>query len=127
MSYNGETADGEPMSGCQFRALNTPPRSDIQGQDVEMNENTVLKQILEREKKPPMGNITLLVVMFVVVLFINLMKGGGAFPSPLGIKCGSTSFWVANFINLAWIFVISLMARSYLLNQYRLKESCGYQ
>ncbi len=96
-------------------------------EEVEIEQNTVLQNILEREKTAPMGNITLLVVMFVVVLFINLMKGGGAFPSPLGIKCGSTSFWAANFINLAWIFMISIMARSYLLNQYRLKESCGYK
>ena len=32
--------------------------------------------------------------MFVVVLAINILKGGGAFPSPLGIKCGSGSFYL---------------------------------
>lgn len=94
---------------------------------VELDERNALEKILEEEKKPPMGNITLLIIMFVVVLFINIMKGGGAFPSPLGIKCGSTSFWLANIIMIAWIVLISLMARSYLLRRYELKESCGYQ
>ena len=95
--------------------------------EVEIEENAALTKILEEEKKIPMGNITLLIIMFVVVLFINLMKGGGAFPSPLGIKCGSTSFWTANFIMIAWIVMISAMARSYLLKRYELKESCEYQ
>ncbi len=95
--------------------------------EAELNQNTVLKKILEEEKVIPTGNLTLLVIMFVVVLFINLMKGGGAFPSPLGIKCGSTSFWTANFVMIAWIVMISLMARSYLLHRYNLKETCGYQ
>lgn len=126
MAAEGDEEDEEKAE----EALLDDVEGEKQGEDleeVEIEENTVLKNILERERTAPMGNITLLVVMFVVVLFINLMKGGGAFPSPLGIKCGSTSFWAANFINLAWIFMISLMARSYLLNQYRLKESCGYK
>ena len=86
-----------------------------------------LAKILEEEKTYPIGNINLLIIMFVVVLFINIMKGGGAFPSPLGIECGSKSFWAANFLMLGWILMISLMARSYLLNRYELKERCGYQ
>lgn len=95
--------------------------------DVELNENNVLSKILEEEKEIPRGNLTLLIIMFIVVLFINIMKGGGAFRSPLGIRCGSTSFWTANLIMIAWIVMISLMARSYLLNRYKLKESCGYK
>lgn len=86
-----------------------------------------LKVILEEEKVTPSGNVTLLMSMFVVVLFINVMKGGGAFPSPLGIECGSPSFWAANFIMLGWIVIISIMARSYLLNRYERKRKCGYQ
>lgn len=94
--------------------------------EVELDDNSVLRKILDEEKQPPMGNITLLIIMFVVVLFINIMKGGGAFPSPLGIKCGSPSFWSANAIMIGWIVMISLMARSYLLKRYTIKESCGY-
>mmetsp|Transcript_17380 Transcript_17380/g.25968 ORF Transcript_17380/g.25968 Transcript_17380/m.25968 type:complete len:520 (+) Transcript_17380:250-1809(+) len=122
-----EEEDEEEAEEALLDDVDGENKDEEELEDVEIEQNTVLQNILERERTPPMGNITLLVVMFVVVLFINLMKGGGAFPSPLGIKCGSTSFWAANFINLGWIFMISLMARSYLLNQYRLKESCGYK
>ena len=94
---------------------------------IDLTDNAVLAKLLEEEKSVPRGNITLLIVMFVVVLFVNIVKGGGAFSSPLGIECGSISFWIANCIMLGWIFMISLMARSYLLNRYQLKESCGYQ
>lgn len=89
--------------------------------------NDDLEVILEEEKVAPSGNITLLLSMFVVVLFINVMKGGGAFPSPIGIECGSSSFWAANFIMLGWIVLISLIARSYLVNRYERKRKCGYQ
>ena len=86
-----------------------------------------LNRILEEERTVPMGNITLLVIMFIVVLVINVLKGGGAFPSPLGIVCGSLLYWVANLVNLTWIISISYIARNHLLRKYELKETCRYQ
>ena len=86
-----------------------------------------LKVILEEERVTPMTNIKILSVMFVVVLFINLIKGGGAFRSPLGIRCGSTSFWMANALMFGWILLISFIARSYLVERFHLKERAGYK
>lgn len=85
-----------------------------------------LHRILEEEKIIPVGSVRLLVIMFVVVLLINVLKGGGAFKSPIGISCGSASFWIANFVMLAWIVIISLMARSYLVSRFELKRRLGY-
>ena len=85
-----------------------------------------LNQILQEERVTPMYNIRLLFTLFVVVLAINIMKGGGAFRSPLGIRCGSTSFWVANFIMIAWILVINFRARTYLVDRFLIKERVGY-
>lgn len=85
-----------------------------------------LNQILEEERVVPSINITILVVMFVVVLAINLLKGGGAFPSPLGIRCGSTGFWMANLFMLLWILAISAYVRSYLVKRYEDKKRVGY-
>ncbi|KAI2492714.1 sulfite exporter TauE/SafE [Fragilaria crotonensis] len=48
------------------------------------------------------------------------------FKSPIGISCGSASFWIANFVMLAWIVIISLMARSYLVSRFELKRRLGY-
>jgi len=68
-----------------------------------------------------------LVTLFVVVLTINLLKGGGGFPSPVGIQCGSRGFWTANFIMLGWILLISILVRVYLVKRYEQKERCGYR
>jgi len=86
-----------------------------------------LAQILEEEKSIPMANIMILVATFVVVLAINLLKGGGAFPSPIGIKCGSQSFWIANACMIGWILLICVFVRIYLVNRYETKKRVGYQ
>lgn len=46
--------------------------------------------------------------VFVVVLAVNLLKGGGAFPSPLGIECGSYAFWGATGFIFVWVLGVSL-------------------
>lgn len=85
-----------------------------------------LQQILDEEKKVPMANVFLLCSMFFVVLTVNVLKGGGAFPSPLGIKCGSRSFWFANAFMIGWILMISFLVRRYLVKRYEIKQRVGY-
>jgi len=86
-----------------------------------------LKRILEEEKVAPRRNINLLVIMFVVVLAVNVLKGGGSFESPLGIECGSAAFWLANTFMLVWILAISAWVRNYLVKRQERKERCGYE
>ena len=95
--------------------------------ETEASKKEQLAQILEDERVVPLINIKILVAMFIVVLTMNLLKGGGAFPSPLGIRCGSKSFWIANALILGWIVTISLFVRAYLVNRYRIKQRVGYQ
>ncbi|CAN0553810.1 unnamed protein product, partial [Laminaria digitata] len=64
--------------------------------------------------------------VFVVVLAVNLLKGGGAFPSPLGIKCGSYAFWGATVFIFVWVLGVSLHVREYLVQRWRLKARLGY-
>eukprot|EP00592_Proboscia_alata_P002825 CAMPEP_0194375884 /NCGR_PEP_ID=MMETSP0174-20130528/24431_1 /TAXON_ID=216777 /ORGANISM="Proboscia alata, Strain PI-D3" /LENGTH=401 /DNA_ID=CAMNT_0039156361 /DNA_START=325 /DNA_END=1530 /DNA_ORIENTATION=+ len=85
-----------------------------------------LKNILEQERNVPLNNVKALVIMFVVVLIVNVLKGGGGFPSPLGIQCGSTSFWVANAIMLGWVATVSIFARSHLINKCKDKARVKY-
>jgi uncharacterized membrane protein YfcA len=95
--------------------------------ETEASKKKQLDEILEYEKSVPMMNVKVLVALFIVVLAINLLKGGGAFPSPIGIVCGSASFWIANAIMLLWILVISVFVRAYLVNRYRIKQRVSYQ
>ena len=99
---------------------------NLEMEEVEMETNE-LRTILEEERIAPMLNIRLLLMMFVVVLAINVLKGGGAFASPFGIVCGGIGFWVANLIMLSWILVISYWIRNYLIQRYERKERCGYK
>ena len=46
--------------------------------------------------------------VFVVLLLVNMLKGGGAFESPVGIVCGSIAFWVTSFMSLAYLLAVSL-------------------
>lgn len=94
---------------------------------AEQRRKEELEAILERERHTPMGNIKILVTLFVVVLTINLLKGGGAFPSPLGIRCGSNGFWISNFVMLAWIIIIAILCRRFLIRRYEQKERCGFK
>jgi uncharacterized membrane protein YfcA len=93
---------------------------------VMSKEHEELQAILEYERHHSQHNIILLVVMFIVVLIINVSKGGGAFKSPLGITCGSSAFWMSNFLLLAWILAISIHARVVLLHKYERKAACNY-
>eukprot|EP00558_Chaetoceros_sp_UNC1202_P005381 CAMPEP_0197238736 /NCGR_PEP_ID=MMETSP1429-20130617/5265_1 /TAXON_ID=49237 /ORGANISM="Chaetoceros sp., Strain UNC1202" /LENGTH=299 /DNA_ID=CAMNT_0042697985 /DNA_START=41 /DNA_END=940 /DNA_ORIENTATION=+ len=113
---------------AQAQEMNHPGKAVATEQfvDVDMAPDD-LSIIMAEERVAPRRNINLLVIMFVVVLFINLIKGGGAFPSPLGIQCGSIAFWMANIIMLAWILAISLWARKYLMDRYERKAVCGYK
>ena len=85
-----------------------------------------LAQILEEERRTPMAKVYILAAMFLVLVVINILKGGGTFLSPLGIQCGSTSFWIANCVMFGWILVVSYFARFYLVKRFELKQRVGY-
>jgi uncharacterized membrane protein YfcA len=84
-----------------------------------------LQQILDEERRPKRNKIALIVTMFLVVLTINILKGGGGF-QPLGIKCGSAAFWLAQLVLLLWIFMIAVIARETLIKDTKRKTAAGY-
>jgi hypothetical protein len=91
------------------------------------NQKKELEKILEYERHTPTFNVTVLMALFVVVLALNVLKGGGAFQSPLGIECGSFWFWFTNFTILLWIFAIVALVRWYLMLRHDHKVACGYE
>ena len=84
-----------------------------------------LQQIMDEERRPQRNKIALIVTMFLVVLTINILKGGGDF-QPLGIMCGSIAFWVAQVVLLLWIFMIAFIARDTLIKDTKRKTAAGY-
>ena len=74
----------------------------------------------------PAWKVGVLLGMFALTVSMNLAKGGGAFPSPFGIECGTSSYWAVTFFMFAALIVIALWVRSYLVERTKQKDACGY-
>lgn len=46
--------------------------------------------------------------VFVALLAVNILKGGGAFDSPVGIECGSVAFWATSVFSFLYLIAVSL-------------------
>ena len=126
MEESVDKEDEEEGASNGSRTSNQDDDNSVFSSAADLKNKEELNAILEEDRHIPMGNVKVLVVTFVVILFINLMKGGGAFPSPLGIRCGSPSFWVSNGVMLGWILLVSIFARMYLVRRHEIKERVGY-
>lgn len=124
-----EEAEDILLKNMELQDGEIPGDGETKEADVKADETSAqeLKDILEEERHVPAANIATLMCLFVVILAINLLKGGGAFPSPIGIKCGSRSFWMANAAMLGWILIISYFVRIYLVKRFETKQRVGYK
>lgn len=120
-------AGDELLEDMDLHEGENPGSGDVNGLLNGQTDAQQLQKILEEERVTPMFNVKLLVGLFIVVLAMNLLKGGGAFPSPIGIKCGSQAFWISNGIIMGWIILISIYIRKYLVKRNELKERVGYK
>lgn len=120
-------AGDELLDDMDLQEGESPGSGDMESANIATGAAQELLTILEEERVVPMFNVNILFGLFIVVLAINLLKGGGAFPSPIGIKCGSGSFWIANGIMLGWIIIISFYVRSYLVERFESKARVGYK
>lgn len=86
-----------------------------------------LVAIVEEERQTaPLWKVGVLMGMFTLIVAMNLAKGGGAFPSPLGIECGSTSFWLSTLLMFLSLVAIALGVRDYLVRRTHDKDRLGY-
>jgi uncharacterized membrane protein YfcA len=94
-----------------------------------MNADTQeLNELIEAERHTPMDKALILTVMFVVIIILNLIKGGGAaFPSPIGIECGSNTYWMVTYSIFFWVFGIALWMRSELIKKWKTKKRLRYK
>jgi hypothetical protein len=120
----GGVGDPETQPLAMTTTVATPTVSTPDEEEKEKARQ--LREILEYERHTPVVNLQILGALFAVVLIINIMKGGGAFKSPIGITCGSALFWAANITMLVWIVLITLLVRSYLVQRNRAKLACNY-
>jgi hypothetical protein len=119
LSEEAEEHDGE---GIQMKA--------VESYDIPKDPNAAeLEKLLEEESHTPTDKVAVISIMVVVVMALNLLKGGGAnsFPSPLGIECGSTGYWLVTASVIGWVLAISFWARNELIAKWKLKSRIGYK
>ena len=94
---------------------------------LSVEEQAELAAILAEERLAfPGWKAGVLIGMFVLTVAINLAKGGGAFPSPLGITCGSYGYWVATLVMFASLCAVAQYVRVYLIERTSTKLRLGY-
>jgi uncharacterized membrane protein YfcA len=126
----GEATKTESDDRIVTKSESNPNEEEEQLSSVEREADKLkeeLDTILADERVTPRINLNILSVLFIVVLAINMLKGGGAFQSPLGIVCGSAGFWIANVLMIGWIVIVSVFVRQYLLTKYEAKKRTGYE
>eukprot|EP01031_Cornospumella_fuschlensis_P035721 gene35721-43322_t len=89
--------------------------------------NQELEELLESERNTPMDKVVWVSVLVLVVVILNLIKGGGAFPSPLGIECGSSGYWFLTALVFIWVLGVSLYMRNVLIKKWQLKKKLRYR
>jgi len=95
-------------------------------EETKAEKNEMLETIEAEEKLafPPRQSAVLLGMFFLTVA-INLAKGGVAFPSPLGIECGTVQYWAMTIIMFGSLLMISFGVRDYLIKRTKEKDACG--
>jgi uncharacterized membrane protein YfcA len=79
-------------------------------------------EMMQEEKVTPRNKIIILCSMFSVLIFLNVMVGGGTFSSPWGISCGGVAFWVVHVIMASFLVASAWAAQTYLMNRHEIKQ-----
>lgn len=101
-----------------------PVRSNFLDEPSRMRQ---LNSLLKEESKTPMDHVYVMTSMVVVVVGLNLLKGGSRFPSILHIRCGSFSYWFLTAVIIGVVLAVSLWARSKLIGKWSLKKRLRYR
>jgi uncharacterized membrane protein YfcA len=138
-TYNKETADFERIERAASAGAAVSAKG-AGGADVPVTaaewgsanaghsgeEARALKAILDEERTTSSAKVGTLIICFIGVLAANLGKGGGAFPSPLGLKCGSAGFWGVTFFAIAWCVLCTAYVRRKLVRKFHEKARINF-
>lgn len=131
-----QEAESKSYAADSSNPLSSPSKESREKASQELHsteiDNTAreLALLLEEEKSTPQKKAVVLSGMVVVVIALNLLKGGSgknAFPSPLGVACGSSEYWLLTGSVLVFVLGVSVWAREELLKKWRLKKRLRYK
>ena len=93
--------------------------------DLERNAEEIAS-LIELERKTPLDKVCLFILMLVVVVGLNILKGGEGH-GPMGVQCGTSSYWFLTALTFIWMCVILLWVRSGLVRKWKLKQRIRYR
>jgi uncharacterized membrane protein YfcA len=133
-----KAAQAEPPSGSPVGSLTWGPETgettDEQSRwqmDIEEKQQililnpdfvTLRSEVVHEEKFSPRHKISAVVCMYSVLIFLNIMVGGGDWKSPWDITCGSVAFWVIQVIMISFLIACAWAAQTYLVSRHEIKE-----
>ena len=122
-----ENEDNKSMA-AEAGLIREAPLKSSAGTALPADTNPELLALIESERATPWDKVHMVTFMVVVVMALNLLKGGGAaFPSPLGIDCGSSGYWFLTAAVFVWVLSISFYMRHVLIEKWVLKKRLGYK
>jgi uncharacterized membrane protein YfcA len=83
---------------------------------------TMRSDLLEQDKFTPTSKILILVSVVSILTILNVVIGGGGYSSPLGIECGSSSFWMMHVVMIGFLIVTTWAAQTYLIARHEIKN-----
>lgn len=83
---------------------------------------TMRSDLMEQEKFTPTSKIAFLICMITLLTALNVAIGGGGYESPVGIECGSASFWMMHVVMVGLLIGSTWAAQSYLIARHEIKN-----
>ena len=83
---------------------------------------TMRSDLMEQEKFTPTSKVVILVSIVTVLTVLNVGIGGGGYASPLGIECGSASFWMMHVVMIGLLIGSTWAAQTYLIARHEIKN-----
>lgn len=83
---------------------------------------TMRSELIEQEKFTPPSKIAIIVCLISLLTILNVTVGGGGYNSPLGIECGSASFWMMHAIMIGMLICSTWAAQTYLIARHEIKN-----
>lgn len=118
------TYNAPPFNISEILSDDDPVNSDMRQRILIVNPDyvSIRSELTAEERVAPRNKIISLLGMFSVLIWLNIMVGGGAYQSPWGIRCGGLAFWVVHVIMAGFLVASAWAAQTYLTNRHEIKQ-----
>uniref|UniRef100_A0A7S1AV26 Uncharacterized protein n=1 Tax=Noctiluca scintillans TaxID=2966 RepID=A0A7S1AV26_NOCSC len=120
---------GEAVSPATLDVDVDRPYLDLEETECQATPATASETTVETTAEPQNGTrskVQGLTLCFAGIVLLTVLRGGGQFPSPLGVSCGGAGFWWLYFSCLPWVLGFAVYFRSMLVADYESKVQTGY-